>query len=202
MLPTAMPRVPAPSRRRGVSAAVVAGLSFTTARPVACKVLHVWQRGGGARRHEVGAERRRLACSAGYEAAAAMRPRSAVQTLEEDVLFAYRKALAMSQEEEAGGNTNSTQHDREEGEAEEEAVAGARARSSNATASGGWHESYWHAGDHHHGPSRLPFPSASASASAGTAVVAPGCALQGSVFTDGFYFPHVIPGATTPQLVP
>ena len=35
-----------------------------------------------------------------------------------------------------------------------------------------------------------------------TAVVAPGCALQGPVFTDGFYFPHVIPGATTPQLVP
>ncbi|MSX01870.1 MAG: MCE family protein [Actinobacteria bacterium] len=34
------------------------------------------------------------------------------------------------------------------------------------------------------------------------AVVAPGCSLQGTVFTDGFYFPHVNPGVVTPPLVP
>jgi hypothetical protein len=114
MLPTAMPRVA--SRRQAAAAATITTttgggnhnnssrgggmVGFTTARPGECRVLQVWC-GGRERRRGGSSSSASSAASSSPSAAAAMQPRAAVQTLEEDVLFAYRKVLAMGQEDDA-----------------------------------------------------------------------------------------------------
>jgi hypothetical protein len=112
MLPTGMPRVGPASAMRPK------GLSFTTARPQTCKVLQVWSDGnggGGSGKWTVAGRACRLPpLSPAYEAAAALQPRAVVQTVEEDVLFAYRKVLAMQGEAEACWNRSMGEDEEEE----------------------------------------------------------------------------------------